>query len=236
MSLKDRLKKQQKDLKNRAAGYKFFAIKEGTTRMRILPVGEEKDWGIEATVFYLGKEVGYVVSPITFGGKCAIMKGYNELNDSKKESDRAFAKKFRPNKKFFAPAIRYKDDKGKEVDMEAGVKPLMLSGGQYTELVDLYLDDDEAGDFTDKDNGYDIKFGRTGKTQTDTEYTVRACKPTLLVKPFRKSIYEPEEMLKLITPSYVETKEMLDKFLNLEPADDDEDEQPKKKKKKNRDL
>lgn len=234
-SLKERLAKQRKDLANKSGGYKFYRVAEGTTRMRILSTGDEKEWAIEATVFFLGKDVGYVISPITFGGKCAIMNAYNQLTGSKKESDRGFAKTFKPNKKFFAGAYRYKDEKGKEVDMEGGIKPVMLAGGQYQDMIDMFLDEDEAGDFTHPKTGYDLKFGRTGKTKMDTEYTVRPCKTTRAYKKFRKEI-DIEEMVKAITPSYKETKELIEKFLSLPPEEDDDDEPKKKKKKKNRDL
>lgn len=238
-NLRERLRQQQKDLKTRGGGYKFFGIPEGTTRFRHLPTGEEQDFAIEATVFFLGKDIGYVVSPMTWGDKCAIMKGYKELSDSKKEADRKFAKTFKPNTKFFSPVIKFKDSKGKEIDLESGVKLLMLSTGTYNDLIDLYLDVDEAGDFTSAKKGYDIKYGRTGKGKTDTEYSVQRCNPTELDRKFAKKEYSAEEMLRGITPSYKDTKELLDRFLNLEPdeEDDDEDEIPKKKKKKkSRDL
>lgn len=233
-SLKERLAKKRKQLESTGGSYKFYRIVEGTTRMRIVPVGEEKDWALEATVFYLGKDLGYVISPLTFGGKCAIMQGYNQLSASKSEKDRKFAKTFKPSKRYFAPAYRFKDEKGKEVDKESGVKPLMMTGGQYQDCIDFFLDEEEAGDFTDTENGYDLKFGRTGKTQTDTEYTVRPCKNTPTYKKFRKEV-DLEEMIKGITPSYKETKELMERFLNIEPDEDDDDE-PKKKKKKKKDL
>lgn len=234
-SLKDRLAKKRKELESKGGNYKFFRIIEGTTRYRGVPVGEEKDWAIEVTVFFLGKDIGYVISPISFGEKCAIMKAYTELNDSKKESDRSFAKTFKPGKKYMTAFYRYKDEKGKEVDEEAGVKPLMLANGQYQEMIDLFLDEEEAGDFTDPINGYDLKFGRTGKTKTDTEYTVRPCKPTKTFKAFRK-VVDLEEMVKGLTPSYKETKELIEKFLSLPPDDEEDDDDKPRKKKKKKDL
>lgn len=230
-SLKERLAKKRKQLESSGGSYKFFRIVEGTTRMRIVPTGEEKDWALEATVFYLGKELGYVVSPLTFGGKCAIMNAYTQLSESKSEKDRKFAKTFKPSKRFFSPAYKYKDEKGKEVDIESGIKPLMMTGGQYQDCIDMFLDEEDAGDFTNTEDGYDLKFGRTGKTQTDTEYTVRQCKASPTYKKFRKEI-DLEEMIKGITPSYKETKELIERFLNIGPEEDDDDDAPNKKKKK----
>lgn len=236
-NLKQRLAKQREELKSRGGTYKTFAIKEGTTRFRLLPHEEEKDFAIEATVFYLGKDLGYVISPATFGEKCAIMKGHKQLSDSKNEEDRNTAKNFKPTKRFFAPAIRFNDEKGKEVDTEHGAKLLMMTGGVYQDLIEMFLDEDEAGDFTDKVKGFDIKFKRTGKGKTDTEYSTLACKPTPLSKAFSKKVYDPEVMLREIIPTYAETKELIEKFLNMTP---DNDEAPKKslkkKKKVKRDL
>lgn len=240
MSLKDRLAQKRKELATKGGDFDLFFIKEGTTRMRLMSAGDEKEFAIEAVTFYLGSEIKNVISPATFGKKCAIMEAYNELSASKDTSDREFAKKFKPGKKYYAAAYRYTDEKGKEVDVEQGVKLLQLTGGQYQDLIDLYLDEDEAGDFTHRTKGYDIKFGRTGKGKQDTEYQVRPCKNTEGYKPFYKDgTVDLEEMLKAKIPSYKETKEIIEKFLNLPPEEDNaaEEEAPKKKKKKkNKDL
>lgn len=233
-NLKERLAKKRKDLEaNRGGTFKFFRIVEGTTRYRACPVGEEKEWAIEAVVFYLGKKLGYIISPHTFGGKCAVMNAYEELSNSKKEADKKFAKTFKPSKKFFSPQYRYKDEKGKEVDTDAGVKLLMLTPGQYQDMIDFFLDD-ELGDFTDREEGYDIKHQRTGKTMTDTEYSMRPCQKSKAYRKFTKEEIDVEEMVKAITPSYKETKTLLEEFLNIDPEEDDEP--PKKKKKKKSDL
>jgi hypothetical protein len=73
------------------------------------------------------------------------------------------------------PFYRYKDEGGKEVDTEIGVKLAMLTSSQYQQLLNFYLED-EKGDFTDPDEGYDIKFIREGKGRMDTTYTVLDCK------------------------------------------------------------
>lgn len=242
-SLKERLAEKRANLGKNSGGYQYFAIKEGTTRMRHLPVGEEKEFAVEAVFFYLGIE-GHmgVVSAATFGKKCAIMNAYNELSQSKDPKDRELAKKFKPQKKYFSPVIKYKDEKGKEIDEENGVKLLLLTPGMYQELIDLFLDEDEAGDFTDIKTGYDLKYKRTGKGKTDTEYSVFRCNSTPLAKKYAKDIYDPEAMLKDgIIPTFKESQEILDKYLNIASTtkEDDEEEEtprPKKKKKVRRDL
>lgn len=237
-TLKERLAEKREDLKKRSGGGKFFTIKEGTTRMRHVPVGEEQDFAVEVVYFYLGQQLGGVISPHTFGQKCAIMNAYNELSESKSEKDRNLAKRFKPQKKFFIPSIKYKDEKGKEVDTDAGIKPLILTSRMYQDLLDFYLDE-EQGDFTHPKNGYDIKYKRTGKGKNDTEYTLVPCRPTKLPEEFRKTKVDPEEMVKAITPDYKETKSILEKFLSIPPEDDDDDDNRKrgdKKKKRKKDI
>lgn len=237
VSLKERLQKKREDLKRQGPG-KFLTCKEGTTRIRVLPVGEENEFAQEIVYFYLGlKDNMGVVSPATFGDKCAIMNAYNELYGSKKEEDRAFAKKFKPQRKFFAPVIRYKDDRGGEIDTELGPKLLLLTSTVYQEMIDLYLDEDN-GDFTDPINGYDLKIKRTGKGKMDTEYKVLAGKTSKLDKAFRSEV-DITAMIKEIVPSYKETKAIIDEFLNLPQEEDDDEEEevrPKKKKKIRKDL
>jgi hypothetical protein len=236
LSLRARLKKQKRELKNRSQGAQFFTIKdEGTVRMRPLPCGEEEEWGMEITFFYLSKEAGGgFVSPMTFGEPCPLMKLYNELSKSKKASDKELAKRIKPQKKFMVPHIRYKDEKGKKVDYEAGVKLLILSGGQYQKLIDLFLDEDN-GDFTDPKTGYDIKYTREGKGKMDTRYDLMPGKPSPLDKKFNK-IYDVKAMVRAVIPSKDEIKDRIEKFLSLPSEDDSSEEKTPKKKKRKSDM
>lgn len=238
--LMDRLKKKKQDLKNKSGGFQWFVVKEGVTRMRPLPVGDEVDWAQEVTFFFLGREVGGVISPATFGEKCPIMAKWNKLNKSSDPDDRALAKRFKPSTKWMVPHIRYKDEKGKEIDTENNEKCALLARSQYQDLLDFYLDE-EQGDFTDPKKGYDIKYKREGKGQMDTEYTCVPCKPTPLSKKYSKKTYSPEEMTRKCILPYDELKTKLEQFLG--GAHDEDDEAPrkkskdiKKKKKKNREI
>jgi hypothetical protein len=240
-TLRERLADKRESMKKGAGGFNYLLIKEGQLRVRHLFVGQEKDWSIEATTFYLGK-AGTVISPATLGMKCAIMRAYEKFKDSKDPEEKVIAKRMKPGRKYLSPVIAYKDLKGEELDLETGPKLLMLAAGVASQAVDLFLDEDEAGDFTDPIKGYDLKYKRTGKGKNDTEYSVVACRPTKLKdQSLRKQVFDPEEMLKAILPTYEETKKKLDEFLNLDPEEDDDD-QPrkkssdKKKKKKSKDL
>lgn len=226
-SLKERLKKKKKELKERSQGGNIIYQKEGTMRVRLLPTGEDNDFVMEVIQFYLGGEIKGVYSPATNGQPCAIMEKYEELKESDDPEDKELAKKFSPRKKFLAPVLVYSDTKGKKIDEEKSGKLIQLSNNQYQEIIDHYLDVDEWGDMTDPKNGYDIKLSRSGTGLTDTEYSMSPCKNTAIPKAWAKEV-NLEEMVQAALPSYEETMEAIASFLNM--GDDDEDEKPRKKK------
>lgn len=232
--LKKKLKAKAEELRKKGGGggLPYFTFKEGTTRMRLLSVGEDTEPGLEVKHVYFGKDLGGMILPSTFGLKDAIQKMYDKYAESKDPSERELANKFKPRTKVLALAIRYKDEKGLEVDEEAGIKPVMLANGQYADILDLFTDD-EQGDMTDPISGYDLKFKRTGKGQMDTTYSVTPCKPTKCPKKY-KGPFDLEEEIKKILPSYEDTKEAMAKFLAGVDTEEgsEEEEKPKKKKSK----
>lgn len=212
----EKMKKRREELARKGGGnYQYFIFsKEGTYRMRPLPVPEDDEFGVEVVTFFLGKELGGVVSPASFGEPCYLMETYNKLQNSEDDDEKSLAAQLKPKKRYMVPHIKFQDEKGTKVDEEAGAKLALLTSGQYQDLCDLYLDD-EHGDFTDPKDGYDIKYKRTGKGMTDTEYSTLACKPTRLPKKYNK-IYNPEEMVRSLMPTYEETKSLAKKFLKLD--------------------
>lgn len=229
----EKMKKRSEELAKGGKGnYDFFMVKEGITRMRPLPVGEDVEFGFEVTTFFLGKKHGTIISAATFGEKCAIMNKYNKLKDSKAEADRDLANRFKPSVKIVMPHIKFNDEHGKEVDTANGAKLALLSKGCYQQAVDLYVDP-EQGDFTDPLEGYDLKYKRSGKGKQDTVYTVSPCKPTKLPKEFRK-VYDPETMVRGMVKSYDESLEIIREFIKDPGSDDavEETKAPLKKKKK----
>jgi len=230
-SLREKLLDKQKKLKEKGQGGSMIFFKEGVTRWRPVPVGDgESDWGFEVMYVYLNKELGGYISPKTFGGKDAYIEEWEQMKGAKDEDDRAFAKKMAPKKRYLVAGVKYKDEKGQEIDEEMGVKLALCSGGLYNEMIDLFLDEDDAGDFTDPIKGYDLKTKRSGKGQFDTEYHIMKCKPSKLPKKFRGP-YNLEEMIKAVIPTYKQTKEYLEKFLGGS-AEEEETVVKKKKKKK----
>jgi hypothetical protein len=231
-SLKDRIAKQRKRLSESGDGGNMIFVKEGITRFRPVFVGAENDFSAEVVHFYLGNEIKGVISPKTLGKPCAIMEAYEKLKNSKKESERQLANKLKPKKKYLMLGYTFKDEDGKEPDLDRGVRLALLAKGSYEDALDLYLDP-EQGDFTDPINGYDLKLRRTGKTMMDTEYSTTPCKQSKAHKKFRGP-YDLMEYVRKAVPSYEQTEEIIERFLNLPPEDSSDDDRLKKKKKKSK--
>lgn len=230
--LKKRLLQRKEKLKRSGGGnFNYFLIKQGITRMRLVQAPPDKEFAVEATFFYINKDIGGIVSPVTFGEPCAIMELYQKLKNSKRDSDKKIAEKIKPKKRYFAMHYKYLDEKGRKPDTESGVKLTILTAGQYQDLIDLYLDE-EAGDMSNPKRGYDVKYKREGTTQFDTEYSTMRCNPTPMASKYAGKIYDPEVALRKIIPTYERTQEIAEEVYNADMAD----RSLKKKKKKSRDI
>lgn len=228
-SLKEKLKRKQEELKSRGQSGSIFYQKPDTTiRIRILNMGEEEEFIKEVTQYYLGSEIKGVISPSTFGEPCAIAEAYEELKNSDDDSDRDIANKFPPRKRYLAFCAFYKDLKGEDLDTESSPRFILLSSGIYQDILELYLDDDEWGDMTHPEEGYDLKIKRVGSGKMDTEYTVNPCRHTPAPKGFTK-VYNLDEEVSKIIPSYEETKRNIEQFLGVSSTDEDDDDEPKAK-------
>lgn len=224
LSKMERMKARKKTLSEKGGGGKggfFFVSKPGKYRMRSVPVQEDFENGLEVIQYYLGPEIKGVISPASIGLPCALEEHYQSLRESDDEDDKDIAAKMSRRIRYVMPHYRYKDLDGKEVDEEAGVKLLLMTGGMYNDWVDFYLEK-EIGDPSDPINGFDIKYGREGSGKMDTEYTLLQCKNTRCHKKFATPV-NPEELLKKSLPSYEETEEYLKKFLGT-TEDEEEDE------------
>lgn len=229
-SAKEKMMDRKKKLESRGSGGGLIFPKEGVTRIRLKSPGDDEELGIEVVTFYLGRDIGGIISPATFDEPCPFMEKYKELKSSNDDDDKELAKKLVPKLKYIIGGIGYKDEKGKEIDPDMIDRGFQVSSGVYQDIIDLYLDEDEWGDMTDEIDGYDIKITRSGTGITDTKYTVSPCQRKKLDKKYLNPI-NLEAIVKKHILSYEDLEEKLKKFLN-ESDDEDEDERPKKKKKK----
>ena len=227
-STREKMLARKKKLEEKGSGNGLIFPKEGTLRMRIKSPGDDQELGMEVVQFYI-PGVGGVISPATFDEPCPFMEKYEELKQSKDEDDKELAKRLIPRRRYVIGGIIYKDDKGNGVDYEGQNRGVLIAGAVYQDIIDLYLDEDEAGDMTDPVTGYDIKITRSGSGKFDTTYSVRQCKPSKLDKKYRSDL-DLEKIVRDQIKPYDELEEELNKFLNEAPADD-EDDAPKKKNK-----
>lgn len=228
-STREKMLARKKKLEEKGSGNGLIFPKEGTLRMRIKSPGDDQELGMEVVQFYI-PGVGGVISPATFDEPCPFMEKYEELKQSKDEDDKELAKRLIPRRRYVIGGIIYKDDKGNGVDYEGQNRGVLIAGAVYQDIIDLYLDEDEAGDMTDPVTGYDIKITRSGSGKFDTTYSVRQCKPSKLDKKYRSDL-DLEKIVRDQIKPYDELEEELNKFLNEAPDDDEEDDAPKKKKK-----
>ena len=229
MSTREKMLARKKELEKKGKKDGLIFPKEGVIRMRIKSPGDDQELGIEVIQFYI-QGVGGIISPATFDEPCPFMEKYEELKSSKDEDDKELAKLLVPRRRYIIGGIIYADEKGTKVDYDGQDKGVLITGSIYQDIIDLYLDEDEAGDMTDPINGYDIKIKRSGSGKMDTTYSVTQCKPTKLDKKFSGQI-DLEKIVRDNIKSYDELEEELNKFLNEDHDSDDEDEKPKKKKK-----
>ena len=233
LSAREKMLKRKKELESKGNGGGGLVFpKEGTLRVRLKSPGDDEELGIEIIQFYLGPDLGGVISPATFDEPCPFMEKYKELRDSKDEDDKALAKLLIPKTKYVVAGIIYKDEKGKEVDTDRLNRGILVPRSVYQDIIDLYLDTDEWGDMTHSREGYDLKINRSGKGKNDTQYSVSPCQKKPLDKQYQGNI-DLEKIVRNQIKSYDELEEVLSKFLKVpidREDDDDEDESPAKKK------
>lgn len=229
MTTRERMMERKKALAERSSGGSIIFPKEGTMRVRLVSQGSDKELGLEIIQFY-SQKTGGIISPATFDEPCPFMEKFQELKKSSDEEDQELAKKLTPRRRFLVAGTLYKDEKGKEIDTENVGKPILIPRSVYQDIIDLYLDEDDWGDMTDPEDGYDIKITRTGKGKMDTSYSVSPCPKGKNPNPKYIQEVDLEEIIKGSLPSYDELEEKLSEFLNGADVDD-EDEAPKKKKK-----
>lgn len=217
MSLRDKMKKAKEEAKQRSQGGDMTFLKEGSLRIRILSPGEEEEFIMEVTYFYLGKELKGMISPSTFGEPCAAMEAYDALKASDDQDNKELAKSFAPKRKWIVVPLVYKDTKGKQIDDQKSLKPILIpSSSLYQEILDLFLNEDDWDNMLDNKKGYDITLNRTGSGQMDTEYHAQPCSRSAIPLEWAKKKINLEKSVRAVMPSYEETKQKIEEFLGID--------------------
>lgn len=240
LSAREKMLQRKKELSSKGKNLGIIFPKEGTIRVRLMNQGPDKELGMEIIQFYLGPQIGGIISPATFDEPCPFMEKYKELKNSDDEEDQQLAKQLVPRRRYIVGGTLYKDEKGKEVDTENVCKPILIPGSVYQDIIDLYLDEDDWGDMSDPEDGYDIKITRSGKGRMDTTYSVNPCPKTgrKLDSKYVKEM-DLEENIRSMVKSYDELEKLLNNYLHgglqQETGSDIEEAFSEKKKKKDKD-
>lgn len=234
-STREKMLERKKKLQEKGSGSGIIFPKEGTMRVRLVSQGPDKEIGFEMVQFY-SQKTGGIISPATFNEPCPFMEKFQELKGSSDPDDQELAKSLSPRRRYLVAGTIYKDEKGKEVDPDKVGKLILIPSSVYQDIIDLYLDEDDWGDMTDLDDGYDIKITRTGKGKLDTTYTVTACPKGKNPDPKFLQPVDIGEKLRSQMMSYDELEDKLNEFMygsNTDDSDDqEEEEKPKKALKK----
>ena len=154
------------------SGKNFFSVKEGTSRIRIMPeVGDMDFFFQEVGRHYIkdntGNKVLIYCPSFTFGGEheCPVCEIVNDLYRSGDTFAKEQASELRVSKQYWVNVIDRKNE-------EAGPQIFTPGVGIFNSIVS-YVNDPDYGDITDEVDGADIIIERKG-TGFNTEYQTRA--------------------------------------------------------------
>lgn len=137
--------------------------------------------------FYFGIGKPRMISLVNFDEADPIMEFASELRKTDDEENKKLAKKLNPKMRVFAPIIV----RGEE---EKGVRFWEFGPQAYTELLQ-YMDDEDYGDITDIENGFDIKLEQIPAEQSGKAYPTTTIKLKPRTTPLSKDAKQAEEWL-----------------------------------------
>ena len=156
-----------------------------------------------------------MASPANWGEKDPIEEFVKKLKASNNKENWLLSRKLEAKTRYYTPVIvRGEEDEVKLWNF--GVK-------LYQEFLNL-ADDEEVGDYTDVNEGRDIKVTTVGKDQTGTDYNATTISPAMkssplstdkkMIKKFLEEQPNPLDQFKRFT--FEEVKENLRKFITPE--------------------
>lgn len=215
-----RYSKQNKGLQGEGSEMQFLSLKEGKNRVRVLPAwSSEGIWYLEVPYHYgLGEEKQAAICPKRFANKkCYICSKVKELRKEGGDAMKPLINKLRANTSIYYNVIDL-DNPGK------GVHIMRTGTTIFKDLLYYDLDEEDFGNITDPEKGYDVTIVRTGKTATDTKYTTNARKnPSKLEKmEWLDQLYD----LDLLTRNVLTYSE-LKSLYEVDTSEDDDEEEEK---------
>lgn len=223
-AIKQRLSDMQSQASNQG-GQKtnlFWKPSVGKQLIRVVPSKYNKDFPFTEMKFYYGigsKRV--MASPSNWGEKDPIEEFAKKLRSTNDKENWRLAKKLDAKVRTFAPIVV----RGQE---DEGVKLWQFGKEVYQEFLNLAADD-EIGDFTDINQGRDIKLSTVGPESTGTPYNKTSIGPSLkqtqladtedAVKQLLENQADPMKVFKPLT--YDEMKTSLQEWLSPEGEEEE---------------
>jgi len=229
--LADRLREIEAGEKVSEFAKLLWKPKEGTQRVRIVPYMFNPESPFIELKFYYKLAGGTYLAPCTFGKPDPIQELVETLRASGSNEEKEIAAKLNPTPRTYAPVIV----RGEE---ELGVRFWGFGITVYKQLLKL-MTNSEWGDITSWTEGNDLevefhkeskKKGKDGKSFPETNITPSPRK-TPVVDPTRRDLMEKvkaqTDILKVFPlKSYDELKEVVDKYLNPESAEQSDVQEP----------
>lgn len=187
-----KMKEKEEELKKQ--GGQFWTPKDGKNKIRIAPPQEGMD------EFFAEGGFHYKVGPEEKSFPCPRLGQErpdcflcNKTNDLDKgdEDDKAEAKEIRANKRYIIPIIDLMD-KTEDGEVKGPIQ-FWLAGSTAFKQVISYFTDDQYGDISDPDTGYNLTVTKSGKGMK-TEYEVRADKNESLWPKELDDLVEPDAL------------------------------------------
>lgn len=199
-------------------GFKFWKPKKfGRYLIRFLPPKDPDGLFFKETAQYkLGDN--YFFAPYIEGEPDPVYEYYKALYKKGTDDAIALAKEIKPRKQYLYNIV-VKEELGETSENPTEVQVYMSGKNLFETLMDYFMDDD-YGDLTDVEDGYDFQLI---KEQGDLGFpNYKKSKPKKNSSPLLDDPDQVEEVLKNIKDldaevdykSYDELKEALDRFLN----------------------
>jgi len=214
--------KEAWDNRSKKGNFKFWKpIKFGRYTVRFLPPSDPDGLFFYETAQHRVGE-NYYFCPKSEGDDCPICGFYKSLYDDGSDDSVALAKEIKPRKQYLYNIV-VRDELGEEVDNPKEVHTYMSGKTLYEALMDYFFDED-YGDLTDVENGYDFQIV---KEQGDLGFpNYKKSKPRKNPTPLFEDENDIEEVLTNISDlkseveykSYDELKDALHKFIDSEKS------------------
>jgi hypothetical protein len=219
--IKQRLEALQKPASNNSNNNGkslFWKPSIGKDSIRIMPSKFNKTTPFSELYFHYGIGKPVMISPINWGEKDPLVEFAKKLRQTDNPENWKLAKKLEPKVRYFAPVVV----RGME---DEGVKIWQFGKELYATFLQLAMDE-EVGDYTDVNQGRDIKLTTEGPEMTGTKYNRTTAGPSMKVTSASEDASQielwlenqvnPSEVFKKI--SYEEMKEALESWLTPEDS------------------